>query len=1031
MSVFCGYKLWGNVLCDLAEFIPEDMEDQHKAAIEQIKNGAYEEAAQTILEAYPPMLDQLPDLISPNKLKDCPPEKLRASAVFTLPYLFQKGLVITTNFDRVLESIYQSWRSEPIQIVTPNQQDRLAQLRQNRSLGLFKLHGDIGSDTVSIDDLVFTKKQYEEKYAKGSFLVQELTRWFENHRLLFLGCSLNADRTMEVLKSVTLAQSGIRHYAILGCKKSDISKRLRELNDLGILPIFYDDRDHDAVRVILERLLEETDQNAYKKLRTSSWTVPAETKEERRLLFDSDYFPFTGRNQELGSLEAFCDSDERISWWAVTGPGGMGKSRLVYEFSNQKRKDGWKIERFEARPYKGSSARRIEDLNGWVPEIPRTIVVLDDVQAHMELVRRWLNDAVHHPRSEKLRILLLEREGKDLNSASWLGVGSYNDIPDEWCHDENFLYLEPMTDADLIAIMDGYAAAAGKNLNAELLLKTLERIDPELKRPMYAVAIADARCQGKDPTNWDRKKVLDTLLDRELNFHFNRFQGMTGEKATKTLRSEIKELLARSCIHGFLFLDDVEMKLYPKLDKKMNDVNMNCQEFLEGLGILRTIWFRSFTLDRAGNPIGEPLEERRNAIMVSCPDLIKEHLVLNLTLEGGKRELLFPHGWEQNPGRLFFLRQLLVDYNDRLKNQPDYWKTIFQATPQNTLCARVYGNIMWGYAACYKDDARVAIDRLAQLYDEMKQSPEIATEYANGLVTLTASQAPKERTETIARLDELYRNHPDIPEVAVAYAGGLLKQVADKNLKEHTETVERLDELYRNHADIPEVAVAYAGGLFNWSVDQDLKGRAETAARLDELYRNHPDIPEVAVAYAGGLFNWSVDQDLKGRTETAAQLDELYRNHPNNPEIASAYAQVLLTLTIDQDLKGRTETVARLDMLYQSYPDLEDVAVIYAKCLADLALHQESESKVHSTLARSRTVLERYSKNIHIQLAYAKTWFNLTLQQREDNIPDTVTDVLNFLKSNADIIPEFKKALDKYLSDHPDHAVRYQPLLHL
>lgn len=630
MSVFCGYKLWGNVLCELAEFIQEDMEDQHKAALEQIKNGAYEEAAQTILEAYPPMLDQLPDLISPDKLKDCPPEKLRTSAVFTLPYLFQKGLVITTNFDRVLESIYQSWRDEPIQTVTPNQQDRLAQLRQNRSLGLFKLHGDIGSDTVSIDDLVFTGEQYEEKYAKGSPLVQELTRWFENHRLLFLGCSLNVDRTMEVLKSVTLAQSGIRHYAILGCKKSDISKRLRELTDLGILPIFYDDSDHDAVRVILERLLEETDQDAYKKLRTASWTAPAETKEERRLLFDSDYFPFTGRNQELESLEAFCNSDENISWWAVTGPGGMGKSRLVYEFSNQKRKDGWKIERFEARPYKGSSAKRIEDLNGWIPEIPRTIVVLDDVQAHMKLVRRWLNDAVHRPRSEKLRILLLEREGKDLNSSSWLGADPCEDVPSEWCHDDNFLCLEPMTAPDLITIMDDYAGVAGQKLNAEHLLKTLERVDPELMRPLYAVALADARCQGKDPTNWDRKKVLDTLLDRELNFHFNRFKDMTGEKATKTLRSEMKELLASSCIHGFLLLDDVEMTSYPKLDKKMNDVNMNRQEFLEGLGILRTIQFRSFPIDQSGNPVGEPSEGRQKVIALSCPDLIKEHLVLNL-----------------------------------------------------------------------------------------------------------------------------------------------------------------------------------------------------------------------------------------------------------------------------------------------------------------------------------------------------------------------------------------------------------------
>lgn len=499
MSAFCGYKSWGAVLQELAGFIL--IEDKREDALKQINNSAYEEAAQMILESYPAMLDQLPALISPDKLTDCPQEKLRASAVFALPYLFQKGLVITTNFDRVLEHVYLNWSGEPIQIVIPNQQDRLAQLRQNQSLGLFKLHGDIGSETVSINDLVFTGKQYKEKYADGSPLVQELTRWFENHRLLFLGCSLSVDRTMDVLKNVTLAQPGIRHYAILGCQKSDIPKRLKELNDLGILPVFYDRKDHGAVRVILERLLEETDQNSYKKLRAASWAAPAMAKEERRLLFDSDYFPFTGRKQELEALEAFCVKDVGSLWWAVTGPGGMGKSRLVYEFTNQMRKNSWKIERFEAHPSKGSRATNLEALREWLPETPRTIVVLDDVQSYMEQIRQWINEMVRLPRSEKLRILLLEREGKDLNSSPWLGAEPYSDIPVEWCHDKNFLCLNPMNDADMITIMDDYATAAGKKLNAELLLRTLERVDPKLKRPLYAVAIADASCQGKDPTS--------------------------------------------------------------------------------------------------------------------------------------------------------------------------------------------------------------------------------------------------------------------------------------------------------------------------------------------------------------------------------------------------------------------------------------------------------------------------------------------------------------------------------------------------
>ena len=990
MSVFCGYKLWGAVLYELAEFIPSD-DKRKQDAIKHINDCRYAEAAQTIFEAYPPMLDQLPGLISPDKLNDCPQEKLRASAAFTLPYLFQKGLVITTNFDRVLETVYHSFDGKQIETVTPNQQDRLAQLRQNQSLGLFKLHGDIGSDTVSRDDLVFTGKQYGKKYESDSPLVQELTRWFENRILLFLGCSLSADQTMEVLKRVTKDQSGIRHYAILGCKKSDFSKRLKELSDLGILPIFYDDSDHDAVRVILERLLEKTNQESYKNLLAASRVAPAVTKEERRLLFDTDYFPFTGRKKELEALKAFCDSDENISWWAVTGPGGMGKSRLVYEFTNQRREDGWQIKRFEAHPSKDSKATEIEALEAWFPGTSRTIVVLDDVQAHMERVRTWLTTVVRRPRSEKLRILLLEREGKDLDSSSWLGVDPCNDIPGEWCYDENFLCVEPMTNEDLMSIMNDYAAASGKKLNAELLLKTLERVDPELKRPLYAIAIADARCQGKDPTNWDRKMVLDTLLERELSFHFNRLRGMIGTKVTKTLLSQLKELLARSCIHGFLPLEDVEEASYPQLVKKINDIDMDLSEFLEGLGVLRTVLSYSIPIDEFGTLFGEPSEEERKVIALSCPDLIKEHLVLNLVLEKGKKELLFPQDWEQNPGRLDFLVKLLADYSDRLKEQRNYWNTFFQAKPRNVLPASIYGHILWGYIAKYPDDARRAIDRLSQLYNEMNHAPEIAVAYAKGLVNLTVEQDLMGCTETIARLDKLCQNHPDIPEIAVAYANGLVNLTAKQDLNGHTETIAKLDELYQNHSDISEIADAYAKGLVNLTVEQDLKGCTETIAKLYELYQNHPDTPEVAIEYAKGLVN----------------------------------------LTVEQDLKGCTETVAKLYELYQKHPDWESVAAKFTGCLVNFSLCQQSETEVLDTLTRSRAILDRYPENNSIQLDHAMTWFNLTLQQQDHDIHATVEDIAAFLRSNAGVIPQFKEALDEHLANHPDHADRYQLLLHL
>lgn len=99
--------------------------------------------------------------------------------------------------------------------------------------------------------------------------------------------------------------------------------------------------------------------------------------------------------------------------------------------------------------------------------------------------------------------------------------------------------------------------------------------------------------------------------------------------------------------------------------------------------------------------------------------------------------------------------------------------------------------------------------------------------------------------------------------------------------------------------------------------------------------------------------------------------------------------------------------------------------------MVNLAFSQTKEADVRHMLARSRAVLDQHSDNPDIQLSHAQTWFNLTLVQSEADIPTTVSDIAAFLRSHPDAIPEFREALGKYLSEHPDHAARYQPLLEL
>lgn len=991
LSVPFGYKLWEKVLTELADYIPAD--EKKLLALDQIRQCKYEEAAGTILDAYPFMLDALPEIVSPDILKNCSDEKKRSSAAWVIPYLFRRELVMTTNFDRVLEECYKAYQNTVIPTVTPMNPDRLAQLQLNQELCLLKLHGDIGKEAVSIDDLVFTGEQYAAHYAEGSPLISVLSHRFSSRRMLFLGCSLSVDRTMKILEKVVANQKGIRHFAILGCKKSEIPARSKELERLGILPIFYDDGNHDAVRVILERLLEETNQQSYNQLRRACGNISKTLEEKRPLMFDSEYIPFSGREDSLECLKQFCKAEEQLLWWAVTGPGGIGKSRLVFEFCKSMSKEGWNIQRFEASPSRGSNVRSLEELSGWTPEATKTIIVLDDVQAYMAPVCDWLVQMGRIHRSEELRILLLERDGKNLADASWMGSNFRGKHLENWCYNEQFLHLKPLTDEQIMAVMSNYAKAAGKSLNAELLLKTLEKVDPVLKRPLYAVAIADARCQGKDPTNWDRGKILDTLLERELNFHLDRLQGISDRKVkiSKTLQTQMEILLADACIRGFLLLDQVDWAPYNVLQKRMNEVEMDPEEFCQRLGILRTARLHEMRIDGHGNPVGGSDETREGKIIyLTCPDLLKEHLVLKLAFEKKKLELL-PDGWQHDPNRMNFLRRLWIDYPEQLKDQPLFWDRFFCATPVSGLPARFYGDLLWGTTDVFPEFSTRAVDVLQRLYNENANDETIAICYANGLVNLLHDQPIEEKGITISQLASLHKNHPDWTKVADRYAAGLVNLSSAQQLEECSATIERLALLHQSYPNCTEVTTQYAGGLFNLSLLQSPEDLRSTVEQLKELYLSYPDLVQIGSTYANTLVNLAYIKTSEDCAVVVEQLEDMYNTHPDLVEIGSAYANALV----------------------------------------NLAFGQTTEAEVRVTLAKAEELLQKYPDNDSIQLSTAKTRFNLTLVQGDEGIPSTVAHICDFLRSHSGVIPKFKEALEEYLSQHPDHTQRYRPLLEL
>ena len=121
---------------------------------------------------------------------------------------------------------------------------------------LLRLHGEADSGIGR----VLAQAEYEANYGvEGSY--REVLRAILNaSSLLFMGCSLNVDRTLTALIELKRAAvvASPRHYAFLPLTEGlDREARRTELGRADIHPIWYPPEDHDqAIEDLLISLME-------------------------------------------------------------------------------------------------------------------------------------------------------------------------------------------------------------------------------------------------------------------------------------------------------------------------------------------------------------------------------------------------------------------------------------------------------------------------------------------------------------------------------------------------------------------------------------------------------------------------------------------------------------------------------------------------------------------------------------------------------------------------------------------------------
>jgi hypothetical protein len=225
---------------------------------QRIERGEYEEAAEALQAARG--IRRFEDAVQRVFGRDESRQGRTRYAVDLLPQL-TRGPVITTNFDRNLEHVFANAQSAFTSRACGGQVSTAVDALNAGTRLLLKLHGDY----VEPQSRVLTLQQYAAAYGSANPadidferpLPRLLRLLIQSRPLLFLGCSLNSDRTIQVLGRVTREYPELAHYAVVErpAEDDEFQRRDRFLSDHCIRPIWYPTGRHDALPILLEKLV--------------------------------------------------------------------------------------------------------------------------------------------------------------------------------------------------------------------------------------------------------------------------------------------------------------------------------------------------------------------------------------------------------------------------------------------------------------------------------------------------------------------------------------------------------------------------------------------------------------------------------------------------------------------------------------------------------------------------------------------------------------------------------------------------------
>lgn len=558
-------------------------------------------------------------------------------------------------------------------------------------------------------------------------------------------------------------------------------------------------------------------------------------------LFNADTIEFCGRHKEMSNLMGFIESDQRFSWWVLTGEAGSGKSRIAYELCSKLSGSGWNVSYFY-----NENNDIFKEVYKSISSFSKNLIIADNGRTYSYILGKWMLEIINNT-SALVRVLIIDRNTNTDQDDILLHNLYENDLNGQlhnriW--NKTYLRLERFEDKEVSDIISSYALYRGLAIDEESMKKLvhiLHVIDNDHMRPLYAMFLVDAWSEGFNLTNCKLENIIEWIINRDYTHRANVIRESVGDVRVNMRRVKaIDALLFISTYNGGVDLDTIK----EKYKTYWNEAIKSIENSTTGIGLEELLISAGLLLD--------------NTIIPIKPDILGEYYTISNFVR--MKAAMFTDGWSDNENLQMFLLRTLNDYKEKIINDKPFRVPFLQEFMQG------------------KPNTQRAIDI-----------------YCTTLIALIHFDQLEKRSDYVNKLAEIYDYNRGV-QSAIYYSIGLLDLSAKQaDLSSLVKTVETLREIERKYNN-DEIRLCYAKALFNLSNSQELRDKYKTVKKIKQLLTKDKTNQLIAYEYAKSLYNLYGFQSTDAEMKTAEELKDLSEEYSENEDIAKEYAMFLYNI---------------------------------------------------------------------------------------------------------------------------------------